>query len=74
MLQKYLEDTTLVVMLNDLRFNRTNAEALLRFHEALYQGSRKEGMGKAKTAAILISANEVEESRYTRSTFHLFFN
>eukprot|EP00794_Sanderia_malayensis_P001518 gene1518-1676_t len=63
MMQKYLEDTTMVVMLNDLRFNRVNAEALLRFHEALYQGSRKEGMGKAKAAAVLISSNEVEESR-----------
>eukprot|EP00794_Sanderia_malayensis_P009095 gene9095-10066_t len=63
MLQKYLEDTTMVVMLNDLRFNRVNSEALLRYHEALYQGSRKEGMGKSKAAAILISSNEVEEPR-----------
>eukprot|EP00794_Sanderia_malayensis_P016477 gene16477-18115_t len=28
MLQKYLEDTTMVVMLNDSRFNRVNSEAL----------------------------------------------
>eukprot|EP00794_Sanderia_malayensis_P013322 gene13322-14696_t len=32
-------------MLNGLRFNRVNAKALLRFHEALYQESRKEGAG-----------------------------
>ena len=55
--------SNMILNINDVKNSRTQAELLLTIHESLNQGSMKRGTGRAISAGVIVSANEIEQSR-----------